>query len=205
MLLAQLLVDSPSVVTSDTLALLSLMCFSAARLESRVDDEGRLVPLDQQDRARWDRTMIRRGFACLARSAEMDAVTATRYHLEAAIASRHCSASSFEQTDWTSICHLYDRLLDVDASPMVALNRAVALSYRDGAAAAIPLVEAIQRAGALPHTHVVVAVLANLHTRAGSSERARPFLDAALARAKTPHERELIARQIDRVSSARDG
>ena len=79
---------------------------------------------------------------------------------------------------------------------MVVLNRAVALSYRDGPEAAIPLVEAVHQAGDLPHSHVVAAVLANLHARAGSTERVQPLLDEALKRARTAHERELIARQI---------
>jgi RNA polymerase sigma-70 factor (ECF subfamily) len=200
MLLTELLADHPSVADSDTLALLALMCFNAARLESRLDDEGRLVPLDEQDRSKWNATLIRAGFASLARSAQMDAVSASRYHLEAAIASRHCSATTFAATDWTSICHLYDRLIETAPSPMAALNRAVAVSYRDGPAAAIPLVEAVQQSGALPHSHVVAAVLANLHTRAGAGDRARPYLEEALRRAKTAHERELIARQIARAA-----
>jgi RNA polymerase sigma-70 factor (ECF subfamily) len=196
MALTQLLADAPAIASSDTAALLALMCFNAARLESRLDDAGRLVPLDRQDRSRWDQTLIRLGYRYLVRSSQMDAVAATRYHLEAAIAARHCEATSFDQTDWVSICHLYDRLLDVDASPMVALNRAVAVSYRDGPEAAIPLVEALQQGGALPHHYSVAAVLANLLTRAGASDRAQPFLRAALAQARTPHERDLIARQI---------
>jgi RNA polymerase sigma-70 factor (ECF subfamily) len=203
MLLTQLLAESPSVATSDTLALLSLMCFNAARLDARLDDEGRLIPLDQQDRTRWDRQLIGRAYGLLAQSAQMDAVQATRFHLEAAIAARHCSAAAFDDTDWVSICRLYDRLFEIDASPMVALNRAVAISYRDGPGAAIPLVETLHHSGTLPHSHVVAAVLANLHARAGSPERARPFLDDALARARTPHERDLIARQIDRVLKPR--
>jgi len=125
---------------------------------------------------------------------------AGRFHLEAAIAARHCSAASFAETDWVSICHLYDRLIEIAPSPMVVLNRAVAVSYRDGPEAAIPLVEAVYRANGLPHSHVVAAVLANLHARAGSIERVRPFLDEALRRARTPHERELIVRQIDQVA-----
>ena len=129
----------------------------------------------------------------------MDAVAAGRYHLEAAIAARHCSASTFDATDWVSICNLYDRLLDVAPSPMVELNRAVAISYRDGPLAAIPLVETIRREGRLPHGPAVAAVLANLYGRAGSEESARSFRDEALARARTPHERELVARQLDRA------
>src|SRR4029450_5949692 len=150
MLLTQLIVEEPMLATSDTLALLALMCFNAARLDSRIDDAGRLVPLDQQVRTKWDSDLIRRGYACLARSAEMEAVSASRYHLEAAIAARHCSARSFEETDWTSICHLYDRLIEIERSPVVELNRAVALSYRDGPAAALPIVEAMLSARDTP-------------------------------------------------------
>ena len=201
MALTQLLADDPAIATSDTAALMALMCFNAARLESRLDEQGRLVSLDRQDRSRWDQALIRHGYRYLVRSSEMDAVSATRYHLEAAIAARHCSAPSFDQTDWVSICHLYDRLSEIDASPLVALNRAVAVSYRDGPEAAIPLVEAVQRQDSLPHTVAVAAVLANLHMRAGSSDRAQPFLREALERARTPHERDLIARQIDQLSN----
>jgi RNA polymerase sigma-70 factor (ECF subfamily) len=175
------------------------MCFAAARLDSRIDADGRLVPLDQQDRSRWDRALIQQGFGYLARSSTMEAVAATRFHLEAAIAARHCEAATFERTDWASICGLYDRLAEIDPSPMVELNRAVAISFRDGPQAAIPIVEAIREAGRLPHSHVVAAVLANLYARAGSDEPARRFLDEALAGARSPQERELIALQIGRA------
>ena len=198
MLLAQLLVDESRMANSQTVALLALMCFNTARLDSRIDSHGRLVPLDCQDRSRWDRALIRQGYAYLARSSTMEAVAATPLHLEAAIAARHCEAASFDQTDWASICSLYDRLLEIDPSPMVEVNRAVAISFRDGPQAAIPIVESVRSAGRLPHTHVVAAVLANLYTRAGLPEPARRFLDEALAQARTAHERELIARQIER-------
>lgn len=199
MLLAQLLVHESSLANSQTVALLALMCFAAARFDARVDEDGHLVPLDRQDRSRWDRSLIDQGFAYLARSSKMEAVAATRYHLEAAIAARHCEAAAFDQTDWRSICDLYDRLLEIDSSPMVELNRAAAISFRDGPQAALPLVEAIRAAGRLPNSHAVAAVLANLYARAGSVEPARRFLDEALAGARTPHERELIARQIERA------
>lgn len=198
MLLAQLLADESSFANSQTVALLAIMCFSAARLEARVDDDGRLVPLDCQDRSRWDRSLIRQGYAYLARSSTMEALAATPFHLEAAIAARHCEAATFDQTDWRSICSLYDRLLEINRSPMVELNRAVAISFRDGPHVAIPIVEDIRAAGRIPHSHAVAAVLANLYTRAGSEEPARRFLNEALARARTPHERDLIALQIGR-------
>ena len=201
MLLARLLVDESSLANSQTVALLALMCFTAARFDARIGEDGRLVPLDQQDRSRWDRSLIRQGYDYLVRSSAMEAVAASRFHLEAAIAARHCEATTFDHTDWPSICNLYDRLLDIDPSPMVELNRAVAISFRDGPQAAIPIAEAIHQAGRLPHSHVVAAVLAHLYARAGSEEPAQRFLDEALARARSPRERELIALQIRRVRS----
>ena len=174
MVLTQLLADDGAIATSDTLALLALMCFNAARLESRLDQDGHLVPLDEQNRSLWDRALIRHGYQCLVRSSQMDESAASRFHLEAAIAARHCSAPSFAETDWISICHLYDRLLEQTSSPMVVLNRAVAVSYRDGPEAAIPLVEAVYRSGELPHSQVVAAVLTNLYERAGSPRKVEP-------------------------------
>ena len=195
MSLTQLLVDEPALSDSNTVALLALMCFAAARLDSRVDDDGRLVPLDRQDRSLWNRELINRGFLNLQRSSEMEAVWAGRYHLEAAIAARHCSADSFEATDWESICNLYDRLLEVVPSALTRLNRAVAISCRSGPEDAIGLVEELQNPGELPHSHVVAAALANLYGRAGMAEKAGHYLEAALAQAHTEHERRLIELQ----------
>jgi predicted RNA polymerase sigma factor len=197
MSLTGLLAEERSLATSDTRALLALMCFNAARLESRIDPAGRLVPLDKQDRAAWDGALIRRGLENLVAASQMEAVFASRYHIEAAIAARHCQAATFELTDWASVCHLYDRLVEVAPSPVAELNRAVAVSYRDGPAAAIPMVEALQASTRPAPGHLAVAVLANLHARAGSVESARRFLDEALASARTEHERLLIAAQFE--------
>ena len=198
MYLTRLLVEEPSLANSDTVALLALMSFNAARMESRTDADGHLIPLDRQDRSKWDAAQIGRGFELLARASQMEAIYASRYHLEAAIAARHCQAASFEETDWSSVCNLYDRLLEAAPSPMAELNRAVAVSYRDGAAAAIPLVETIREDGKLSRGHAVSAVLANLHARAGEMEAAQRFLKEALAAAQTEHERLLIAAQIEK-------
>ena len=200
MRLTQLLVDESSLSNSETVALLALMCFTAARLDSRLDDAGRLVPLDQQDRSRWNGELIELAYRYLVRSSQMDAVTASRYHIEAAIAARHCSAPTFDATDWTSICHLYDRLLEVAPTPVVALNRAVAVSYRDGPSAAIPLVEAIHDGGGMSAGPAAAAVLANLYARVGSAEPARRFRDEALLHTRTAHERDLLARQFRRTT-----
>jgi RNA polymerase sigma-70 factor (ECF subfamily) len=202
MVLTKLLVDQPSVSNSSTVALLALMCFAAARLDSRIDDSGRLVPLDQQDRSLWDRTLIDRGFSYLQQSSQMEALWAGPYHLEAAIASRHCSAATFADTDWPSICNLYDRLLEIAPTPLTSLNRAVAISYRSGPQAGIDLIEGLDSAGVVPHSHVVAASLAHLYARAGQPERARGHLEAALARARTEHERRLIELQVSRATGS---
>jgi RNA polymerase sigma factor (sigma-70 family) len=202
--LTRLIADEPSLCSSDTLGLLALMCFQAARVDSRLDADGNVVPLDRQDRTRWDRALIGRGYACLVRASRMEAVVASRYHLEAAIAARHCAARDFAETDWTSICSLYDRLVEIAPSPVAELNRAVALSYRDGPEAAIPVVEAIRRSS-LEGGHAVAAVLANLYARAGKDEPSRRYLDEALASARTRHERQLIALQVERARSAYAG
>jgi predicted RNA polymerase sigma factor len=194
--------DQPSVSNSSTVALLALMCFAAARLDSRIDDSGRLVPLDQQDRSLWDRTLIDRGFSYLQQSSQMEALWAGPYHLEAAIASRHCSAATFGDTDWPSICNLYDRLLEIAPTPLTSLNRAVAISYRSGPQAGIDLIEGLDSAGVVPHGHVVAASLAHLYARAGQPERARGHLEAALARARTEHERRLIELQVSRATGS---
>jgi RNA polymerase sigma factor (sigma-70 family) len=203
--LTRLLVDEPSLGRSDTVALLALMCFHAARLDSRLDVDGGVVPLDRQDRSRWDHDLIARGFEYLVRASRMEAVVASRYHLEAAIAARHCGAREFAETDWASICRLYDRLLEVAPSPLAELNRAVAVSYRDGPEAAIPLVQGIRRSGRLPGRHAVAAVLANLYARTGAAERSRRFLEEALASARTRHERRLIALQVERARDSYAG
>ena len=198
MRLTTLVANEPTLSSSETAAILALMCFNAARIESRIDQAGRLIPLDLQNRSLWDRTLINQGFGYLRASSKMETVAAGRYHLEAAIAARHCSAETFSETDWDSTCSLYDRLLEVTSSPIVQLNRAVAISYRTAAVEAIPLVEALHRENMLPYTPEVAAVLANLYTRAGFLEQAQPFLDEARAQARTEHERELIELQIRR-------
>jgi RNA polymerase sigma-70 factor (ECF subfamily) len=203
--LTQLIADEPTLASSNTLGLLALMCFQAARMDSRLAANGDVVPLDQQDRARWDQGLIGRGYACLVRASQMEAVVASRYHLEAAIAARHCSARDFAETDWGSICSLYDRLVELAPSPLAELNRAVAISYRDGPEAAIALVEELRRSPKLAGSHAVAAVLANLYARTGAVERSRQFLDEALASARTRHERQLIALQVERARAAHAG
>src|SRR5262245_50989243 len=116
--------------TPETNALAALLCLHAARLPARLDPAGELLPLADQDRSRWDTRLVEEGVALLELSASGDELTA--YHLEAAIAAEHASAPSLPATDWPTIVALYDRLMTIAPSPVVALNRAIAVAERDG-------------------------------------------------------------------------
>src|SRR5215470_8426016 len=130
MRLGRLLLDNALTCTPATYALNALMCFDAARLPSRIDAAGNLNPLSDQDRSLWDAKLVREGRRLLDLSATGDELT--EYHVEAAIASLHTLARSLEETDWAQIISLYDRLLEIRPSPVVALNRAIAVGQAKG-------------------------------------------------------------------------
>src|SRR3989449_2537071 len=119
--LTSLLVEHPTGNRPKTHALLSLMLLSGARLSARVDAEGNLLLLAEQDRSRWDRAMIQRGLAHLNQSAAGEEIS--EFHLQAGIAYCHCTAASYETTDWQRILTLYDILVETNGSPGVALKR----------------------------------------------------------------------------------
>src|SRR6185295_19956892 len=129
MRLTALLREYPPAASPETDALASLMCLNAARLPTRLDPAGDLNPLFDQDRLRWDGRLVAEGLALLERSAAGREVTA--YHVEAAIAAAHAGAPTTDETDWGVIVSLYDRLRTIAPSPVVALNRAIAIAQRD--------------------------------------------------------------------------
>ena len=174
-------------------ALLALLWLGWARLPARTCPGGEPVPLAEQDRSRWRPAGIARGLAHLERAAAGG--VEGRYHLEAAIAAAHVTAASWEATDWGWIVTLYDRLQAVEPSPVVALNRAVAVAEARGPGEA--LVELRRLAGdpALDRYHLFHAVEADLLARLGRAEEATAALDRALACPCTRPERELLERR----------
>jgi RNA polymerase sigma factor (sigma-70 family) len=128
--LAILLSEHPEGERPKTHALLALLCFHAARLASRMDDDGGLIQLEMQDRSKWDQDLTGRGFQFLAKATVGDELS--EYHVEAGIASVHCAAPTYEKTEWVKILELYDILYRLQPSPIVALNRAVALGKAVG-------------------------------------------------------------------------
>jgi RNA polymerase sigma-70 factor (ECF subfamily) len=170
------------------------MLFHAARLESRLDPEGSVLLLEEQDRGLWDRRLIGRAQEFLARSAEGTVISA--FHLEAAIACHHCTARSLAETDWPAILGLYDALIRLHRSPVSMLNRAIVVARIEGAQAGIRLLEEGGRDPALRHYHLFDATLGELYRWAGDGEAARRYFEAARRGATSPSDRAVINRRL---------
>lgn len=192
--LVALLQEYPAAATPETAALAALMSLHAARLPARLDDEGDFHPLFEQDRSRWDHRLIEHGLALLERSASGS--TLTPYHVEAAIAAAHASAPTADTTDWVLIVSLYDRLMAVARSPVVALNRAIAVAQRDGAEAGLDALTAIDNAGQLARYPFHAAARGELELRCGRPDAARTQFAAALALARNPAERRFLEKRL---------
>ena len=174
-------------------ALLALMCFHAGRLRSRLDDAGCLVLLEAQERALWDTALICRGVELLERAAKGDEVS--EFHLEAAIAAKHCLAARYEDTDWRGIVGLYDLLLRVKPTPIVALNRAIAVGQVDGPDAGLAVLRAIPQSG-LEGYPFFAAAMGEMHRRAGRFAEAREQYGTAMAKARSGAEAEVFRQRL---------
>jgi len=160
-----------------------------------VRDDGEPILLEQQDRRRWDRSAIRRGQAALARAALVGRGLGA-YGLQAAIAECHAVAPSVDETDWERIVLLYEALGRLAPSPVVELNKAVAISVAQGPAAALPLVDDLVAAGNLSSSHLLPSVRGELLTRLGRTDEARHELELAVRLCRNERERDLLERKI---------
>jgi RNA polymerase sigma-70 factor (ECF subfamily) len=194
MRLVALLCEHPLAATPTTYALFALMCLHAARLPARIDAAGELTMLFDQDRSRWDSQLLAEGQRLLDLSASGAELTA--YHVEAAIASVHAAVSRPEDTPWGTIVSLYDTLMTIRPSPVVALNRALAIAQRDGPERGLAEVRAIADRDRLADYPFYSAALGELELRRGRREAAREHFTAALALARNPMERRLLERRI---------
>jgi RNA polymerase sigma-70 factor (ECF subfamily) len=194
MRLAQLMAEHPACNSPEGDALLALMHLHAARLQSRLDGQGGLLLLEEQDRSKWDRGLIGQGLRWLQRSAR--GTQYSRYHAEASVAAAHCLAPSWEQTDWREIVDCYETLERFEVSPLHTLNRAIALAQWQGPAAGLAVLQALKPPAWLAGYYLWDATLGELQRRAGNLDLARHHLQRALQTAPHPAERELIARRL---------
>jgi len=192
--LTGLLAQHPIGNQPKTHALLALMLLNAARIPPRVDSEGNLLRLKEQDRTRWDQATISRGMFHLAQSAAGDELS--EYHLQAGIAACHCAAKDYESTDWQQILSLYDRLIEFDQSPVVALNRAVAVANIHGPRAGLQAVEGIRGLNKLSSYYLLYAVLGEFEMRTGKLQSAAEQFRRSFELAETKSERAFLLKRL---------
>jgi RNA polymerase sigma factor (sigma-70 family) len=196
--LCYMLCAHPAFSTPTTRALMAIMLFHAARLDARLDDHGSVLLMEDQDRARWDASLIRRAQEFLDDSAEGTTISA--YHLEAGIAFHHCTAKSYAETNWPAILFLYDKLLSIHRSPVYVLNRAIVVAEIEGPAAGIRALEEAGGNKSLKNYHLYDATLGEFHRRAGDLDLARRCLEAARQKTRSPHDHAIIDRRLARCS-----
>jgi RNA polymerase sigma factor (sigma-70 family) len=182
--------------------LVALMEIQASRLKARISPSGEPVLLLDQDRTRWDQLLIRRGLAALGRAgALVNKQAAGPYVLQASIAACHARAHTSEETDWARIVGLYGALGDITPSPIVELNRAVALAMLFGPAAGLEIVDALREEPALKTYHLLPSVRGDLLRRLGRLSEARAEFEAAAALTRNERERKLL---LDRAALCMD-
>jgi RNA polymerase sigma-70 factor (ECF subfamily) len=193
---AGLLPENPEV-----LGLLALMLLHHARCDARVDAAGNLVTLEHQDRARWDALAIAEGVDVLTDARQRGRLGA--YQLQASIAACHSTSPDAATTDWTAIARLYGQLTQLVPSPVVELNRAVAVAMAEGPAAGLPLVETLQASGALAGYYLLPATHADLLRRLGRRSEAAECYRAALELVSTDAERRYLSARFAAASEHR--
>jgi RNA polymerase sigma-70 factor (ECF subfamily) len=176
-------------------ALLSLMLLQAARLPARLDAAGQLATLEEQDRSLWNQSMIREGLHHLDRSASGDVLTA--FHLEAGIAASHATATAFTSTDWEGVIEQYDALLRLHSSPVVALNRAIAVAMARGPQAGIDAAQAVASHTLLRDYLPLSATLGELWLRNGDAARAAEYFARALDLPGNLPEKRFLLRKLE--------
>ncbi|MEZ0485057.1 RNA polymerase sigma factor [Fibrella aquatica] len=195
MRLTLLLTETPHTHTPVVDALMALMCFQSARFDARSNANGAIILLADQNRSHWNQLLIRKGHTYLNRSAEGE--TLSEYHLEAGIAMLHCSAPSYASTNWPVILHYYDLLMTHKPSPIVALNRAVAVAEVSGPSVAITVVKSL---GGLEKNHYFHTVLGDLYERNAQPIQAQHHYQQALQLTVSIPEKELLTRKLTRLT-----
>lgn len=192
--LGQMLVQHKATSLPKSYALMALMFFQTARLPSRQDEAGELFLLSEQNRSLWDKKLISLGFLCLEQSSSGEEIT--EYHLQAAIAACHAAVTSYELTDWQQIVTLYDQLLKLNPSPVVALNRVVAIAKWQGADKAIAQIEEIKQHPALTNYYLLPATLGYLWQQLGDSKKAVSYYQEALVCNCSEPERRFLMKKL---------
>jgi len=195
--LCSLLTEHSATNLPQTNALLGLLCFHTARLVSRVDVNGELLLMSEQDRSLWDKELIEKGVSHLERAAIGNEIS--RYHIEAAIAYEHCKARTYENTDWHTILAYYDLLARLMPTPVVLLNRAIAIRELQGPQVALDEIRKIPGIDYLQNYYLLHAILGELLSQTGKKESALGHYEKALQMAVSGAEQRFIQQRMDEV------
>lgn len=198
--LTTLVVAHPALATPRAQALLALMLLTAARLPGRLDDHGDLLRLDDQDRTKWNSRMIEQGLIMLGTAARGDELS--EYHLEAGIAACHCTATDYASTDWPRILRHYDELQRIKPSPIVDLNRAVAVAQVHGPQAALDALAAMPRRERLETYYLLHAVTGEFHWRLNHRPDAIAAFRKARELARVGPEQLYLDRLLERLAGS---
>jgi RNA polymerase sigma-70 factor (ECF subfamily) len=188
----------PEITGSEVTGLLALMLLQESRRAARTSPTGELILLENQDRARWNRAQIAEGVALLekALNSQQKSRRFGAYTLQAAIAAVHAEAESVAATDWRQIVALYDQLLRIQPSPVVQLNRAVAIAMRDGPEAGLAQIDAVLENGELANYYLAHSARADMYRRLGRTAEARASYEKALALTQQEPERQFLQGRI---------
>jgi len=194
MMLCGLLTENKHTQQPETFALMALMCFHASRFESRLTTEGEIILLPYQDRSKWDHKLIEQGNEYMERAAFGNSITT--YHLEAAIAFEHCTAESFDKTNWARILELYDWLCNISSSPITELNRTVAILQVHGAAQALAALNNIEDKRKLEAFYLYHSLSGEIYSRLHESIKAKQSFENAMRLTQSATEKKFIRDKI---------
>ncbi|WP_136468065.1 RNA polymerase sigma factor [Flagellimonas onchidii] len=196
--LTEIIVQNPTITSSNTHALLALMLFNTARFGSRMDELNNNISLEHQDRSQWDQQLIKKGLVHLEFAAGQNEVS--MYHILATISAQHCTASTYQDTDWEGILELYDLLLKLDNSPIIQLNRAIVLSKTSDPQTAITQLEQIKDEDTFQSYLPYYTSLAELYFQNNQSSEAVSLLKMALELPIGEKRKSLIYKKIEGFS-----
>jgi len=194
--LAQIIIADKNILHKETVhALIALMFINASRFKARQDEAGNILTLEEQDRSLWDKQMLGIGLGHLTQATQNNSISA--YHILAAISAQYSIASSYEETDWRNILSLYDSLILLDKSPIVLLNRAIAISKVDGARQALAELEKIKNNPAFKSYHSFYSAQSELYIQEKDFENAIIALKNAIELAPLQSQRNLLEKKLE--------
>jgi RNA polymerase sigma factor (sigma-70 family) len=193
--LCELICRNPLVTHTSTHALMALICFTASRNRARLDDEGNILLLKDQDRGKWNKELIEKGICHLEASSVGESIS--QYHFEAGIAYEHARAGTYALTNWKNILQCYNLLQQYYPSPVVALNRAIVISELHGPAEGIKAIETITQISFLKKYYLLPATLGQLHQQLHLHDRAQKYFAEAMALTQSAAEKKLLQQKMN--------